>query len=192
MKKSDLVRVTGADVGMKKLVGKIGRVVRIEREKIFVLIDSVMQAFGTAMFFLRAENLEVIIGADGKLQGWLKLADWQDLSGPEKANILTNLVRNHREYDWYENFEHYIVQPDTISLLDVFIQLTIAHKRTHNHYGAKAIFEELRWHSMRKDSCAIFKVNNNYAADIARVVILLFPAETQDFFSIRKRALAVA
>lgn len=192
MKKSDLVRVTGADIGMKKLIGKIGRIARIESEKIYVVIDSVMQAFGTAMFFLRAENLEVIISSDGKLRGWLKLADWETLSGPEKAAILSTLVRANRQHDWYMDFEHYIVQPDTISLLDVFIKLTIEHKKTHTHYGAKAIFEELRWHSMRKDSCAMFKVNNNYAADIARVVILLFPGETQDFFSTRKRIVEAA
>ena len=51
-------------------------------------------------------------------------------------------------------------------------------------FGSKAILEILRWESFVSDADVTFKINNNYASDMARLVMDLKP-EMRGYFRIR-------
>ena len=51
------------------------------------------------------------------------------------------------------------------------------------HYGAKAIFEVIRYENVVEKKID-FKCNNNYAAYLARLFVIKFPAH-RDFFEFR-------
>lgn len=52
------------------------------------------------------------------------------------------------------------------------------------HYGAKAVFEVIRYHRL-VESVDGYKVNNNWTASYARKLSLLYP-QFRDFFELRK------
>jgi hypothetical protein len=59
-------------------------------------------------------------------------------------------------------------------------------RRGHRQYGIKALFEVLRFnHAMRTEG-DIFKLNNNYTALYARLLMDNEP-ELDDFFETRRR-----
>ena len=63
-----------------------------------------------------------------------------------------------------------------------------AHSGGHKHrFGAKAILEILRWESVKNDSEKTFKINNNRAPDLARLVMDCKP-EMKGYFQIRRSA----
>ena len=53
------------------------------------------------------------------------------------------------------------------------------------HYGAKAVFEVIRWERIIAYSESEFKVNNNYTKDYSRKFMRLYP-EHKEFFETRK------
>lgn len=53
------------------------------------------------------------------------------------------------------------------------------------HYGAKSIFEVIRWHRIVRANDKQFKINNNYTAYYARKFLQKYP-QYQDFFETRK------
>ncbi len=114
------------------------------------------------------------------------LKQWIDLRKQEKKMLVEQLVRLGRnEVSWIDGFESYIVKPESLALVDKFIAATIQYRATHNHYGAKAIIEHLRWHSFAKDADVQFKINNTYTTDITRLVKMMFPGELDSFFQSR-------
>jgi len=52
------------------------------------------------------------------------------------------------------------------------------------HYGAKAIFERVRWHFAVESKADDFKLNNNYPSCYARLLIAMDPTFS-DFFETR-------
>ena len=53
-------------------------------------------------------------------------------------------------------------------------------------YGAKAIFEIIRYHRFLENRGDKFKVNNNYTAGYARKFVEKYP-QYKDFFEMRRR-----
>jgi hypothetical protein len=45
------------------------------------------------------------------------------------------------------------------------------HARGHRHYSMKGLFEVLRWHRAMKTTDEDFKLNNNYTAYYARLIM---------------------
>lgn len=64
----------------------------------------------------------------------------------------------------------------------------MAHSGGHKHrFGAKAILEILRWESFLTDAEKTFKINNNRAPDLARLIMDCKP-ELRGYFQIRGSA----
>ena len=115
----------------------------------------------------------------------LTLRAWEYLFSGEREAVVHKLVSDYG--DFKEDFDTYIAQPANLSVLFEFIKCAERIRKTHTHYGSKAIFEELRWHHARASDASEFKINNNYTADLARVATRLIP-ELEEFFKLRKRA----
>lgn len=56
--------------------------------------------------------------------------------------------------------------------------------RGHKHYGIKAVFERVRWHTVIETTDVDFKLNNNYTAFYARKFHSDFP-DYEGFFETR-------
>ena len=70
------------------------------------------------------------------------------------------------------------------AIWEAFVNLTKKTKsRGFDNYGAKGIFELIRWHTgaMGNDG---FKINNNFAPDYARKMMVNYP-EFNGFFRVR-------
>lgn len=64
----------------------------------------------------------------------------------------------------------------------------MAHSGGHKHrFGAKALIEILRWESFVADADKTFKINNNCAPDLARLLMACKP-EMKGYFKIRGSA----
>jgi len=63
-------------------------------------------------------------------------------------------------------------------------------RRGKRHYGAKAVFEIIRYHRIVQHNDSEFKVNNNYTAYYARKFMQTFP-EWDGFFETRKAKVSV-
>lgn len=61
--------------------------------------------------------------------------------------------------------------------------------RGFQHYSARTIWEFLRHHTALQERDVIFKINNNYAPDCARLLMLAYP-EFYGFFERRVRTAA--
>jgi len=57
----------------------------------------------------------------------------------------------------------------------------------HQHYSARAILHQIRWHHQIERGDIHFKVNNNYSARLARWFMRKHP-HMDGFFEIRNRA----
>ncbi len=113
---------------------------------------------------------------------------WQYLSADEKAGAVKGALQS-RLNEYYAGFER--IQLKEPAFLDAFIVETRKRFNTHYHFGVKAIFEEMRYDSDKKDQCAQFKINNNYTASMSLLMIELFP-ELNGFFERRPRKLEAA
>jgi len=153
--------------------------------------DSLAALYGTSKFYIKQENLQLVTTGERLLGPMtIKLNDWGVLNEVERVSLVRNTLKNSKS-EFYEDFEGYIIKPQSMALLTAFIEKTAERKATHNHYGSKAIFEELRWHTELKDGCALFKVNNNYTASLSRLVEEMIP-ETYGFFFKRELKLVGA
>jgi len=109
------------------------------------------------------------------------------------ANISSNQIReilSDRDPELVERFIQY--NRSNKDILDLFIKnsLTMYHVGYKN-YSAKAIAEKIRWdkdlsRAFSKDPGAEFKLNNNYTACYARVVMAKVP-QLEGFFNLRKK-----
>lgn len=57
-------------------------------------------------------------------------------------------------------------------------------QRGHPRFSAKAVFERLRWHLLFETKGDVFKLNNNYTAYYARMLMQKEP-RFKDFFRVR-------
>lgn len=161
--------------------GKLATVSVIESKGIFHL--KIINTDGLKMHY--AHEVDHIRAFDDSSVYPLTLRAWECLFPREREDVVHKLVSDYG--DFKEDFDVYIAQPGNMKLLFKFIDCAERIRKTHTHYGSKAIFEELRWHHAKAvDSSCEFKINNNYTADLARVTVRLFP-ELEEFFKLRRR-----
>jgi len=88
------------------------------------------------------------------------------------------------DYDYSTSFISWLGKNPAI--WQMFTQKALyAFRGDHKQrFGAKAILEILRWESFVSDSDITFKINNNYASDMARLVMDCKP-EMRGYFRIR-------
>lgn len=60
-------------------------------------------------------------------------------------------------------------KPECATFISDFIRIAYEKRSTHKRYGAKAIFEELRYEHHRRDGGHEFAIDNNHTADAARL-----------------------
>ena len=71
------------------------------------------------------------------------------------------------------------------SVYEELRDLALKIKRTgRKHYGMKGLFEVLRWHRALETTDEDFKLNNNYTAFYARMLMKRLP-ELDGFFAVR-------
>ena len=78
--------------------------------------------------------------------------------------------------------------PLNMHVIEAFERYAIELKRNGNreYYSIKAILERLRWDSMLEDSALDYKLNNNHAACISRILMRLNP-ELDGVFQLRSQ-----
>jgi len=78
--------------------------------------------------------------------------------------------------------------PMNMHVIEAFERYAIELKRNGNreYYSIKAILERLRWDSMLEDSALDYKLNNNHAACISRILMRLNP-ELDGMFQLRSQ-----
>ena len=76
--------------------------------------------------------------------------------------------------------------PENMHVIEAFERYALELKRTGNreYYSTRAILERLRWDSLVEDSALEYKLNNNHAACIARILMRLNP-ELNGMFQLR-------
>ena len=172
------------------LRGFHGRIQLIEgdTETALVAVEPALVAkLNVSTYRLKLSSLDLIADGEKVTTGQLLISSWSHLNNAEKASaVKTAIQANFNEY--YENFEPYITQGAGPEFLDAFILEATFRRDTHDKYGSKAIFEELRFHTYLKDACHLFKVNNNFTGSMALLVTTLFP-EITGFFQIKKNHL---
>jgi hypothetical protein len=96
-----------------------------------------------------------------------------------------NAAIKYQEQTIQDKFEIY--HQDNPHVYELFKKYArMARDRGFNKFSAKAIFERLRWHYMIETSGDVFKLNNNYTAHYARM--LMDDDEAFDgFFETRER-----
>lgn len=66
----------------------------------------------------------------------------------------------------------------------LFEQFTFqAMEKGFKKYGAKSIFELIRWHTKTNKTTDEFKINNSYAPDYARLFMKKHPQHSDFFFT---------
>ena len=82
-----------------------------------------------------------------------------------------------------KTFEQYHAEnPEVYKDFEYYANATIL--KGFKHYGAKAIFELIRWHRGTR-ATGEFKINNNYTCDYARLFMKLNP-QYEGFFRTRQ------
>ena len=78
--------------------------------------------------------------------------------------------------------------PTNMHVIEAFERYAIQLRRSgkREYYSIKAILERLRWDSMLEDSALDYKLNNNHAACISRILMRLNP-ELDGMFQTRSQ-----
>lgn len=105
--------------------------------------------------------------------------DWTN-----KGWVKINTIIDGSDYDYSDEFRLWLSK--NCSIWQGFANKTMmAHAGGHKHrFGAKAILEILRWETFLNDADGVFKINNNYAPDLARLIMDCKP-ELKGYFRIR-------
>lgn len=118
----------------------------------------------------------------------MDLSNWNSLSTHTQRYLILEAFDNNRwRKDWCEDFERYLQNHANLDIVIEFIKVSADRYKTHRRYGAKAIQEEMRWLTYRRDNDQQFKVNNNYTSSVCRLAMLMFPDELIGFFKPRNR-----
>ena len=95
--------------------------------------------------------------------------------------VLDDIVPRYRKQfmEWW---------PTNMHVIEAFEKYAIQLKRSgkREYYSIKAILERLRWDSMLEDSALDYKLNNNHAACISRILMRLNP-ELDGMFQLRSQ-----
>ncbi len=95
--------------------------------------------------------------------------------------VLDDIVPRYRKQfmEWW---------PTNMHVIEAFEKYAIQLKRSgkREYYSIKAILERLRWDSMLEDSALDYKLNNNHAACISRILMRLNP-ELDGMFQTRSQ-----
>ena len=110
------------------------------------------------------------------------MSEWTTEGWKQILNIVS-----WSDYDYGDDFIAWLRKNPAI--WQGFVQKALyAYRGDHKHrFGAKAILEILRWESFVSDADKTFKINNNYAPDLARLVMDCKP-EMKGYFKIRGSA----
>jgi len=104
------------------------------------------------------------------------------------ASLLTNEpeILHEVKYRYRKQFIEWF--PLNMHVIEAFERYAIELKRNGNreYYSIKAILERLRWDSMLEDSALDYKLNNNHAACISRILMRLNP-ELDGMFQLRSQ-----
>jgi hypothetical protein len=104
------------------------------------------------------------------------------------ASLLTNEpeILDEVKYRYRKQFIEWF--PLNMHVIEAFERYAIELKRNGNreYYSIKAILERLRWDSMLEDSALDYKLNNNHAACISRILMRLNP-ELDGMFQLRSQ-----
>ena len=115
----------------------------------------------------------------------MPLTSWKALNKAEREAVIIEVLIDFG--DFCDGMREYIYQPENQALFSAFIAEAIERRKTHKRYASKAIFEHLRWDEHRiHDAGQLFKINNNYTPDLARLAMRIFP-ELEEFFNTRHR-----
>lgn len=117
----------------------------------------------------------------------LTVGMWFQLSDEDRRDAVLSTFQKYRSSSvWYNDFNRYIESDEFMPLFDAFMREVRRFRVSHEHFGAKAIWEIIRYESHAKDSDQLFKVNNNYTSSVANLTVLMFP-ELEEFFERRRR-----
>lgn len=72
---------------------------------------------------------------------------------------------------------------------DLFKRFALEAAGKRKRFSAQMIFERIRWYSQIETSGDVYKVNNNYRPDYARMFLVEYP-QYKDLFSLRERRVA--
>lgn len=97
---------------------------------------------------------------------------------------LKRVFKKHPNQKLVEKFIKYCRSNPEV--YEKFLMFSLAARRKMSKYGAKSIFEQIRWHYQVESNYPDFKVNNAYTSFYARLVIHVFPAMFEGFFELRK------
>ena len=121
----------------------------------------------------------------------LSVVEWWGLPDPEKVRLIEVIQARHSDEPWYSGFFHEIKTNPHV--LDCFVrhvnQRRLLGKARISH---KYAVEEMRAQGIQMRNKQPFNLNNNYTTDIARLVMLLFPADLGGVFRLRKRTIGEA
>jgi len=114
----------------------------------------------------------------------IRLAQWWLLEESEKNEIVNEIVKRDQKR-WYEGFS--LMLDTNPHLLDNYLKKAEEERLSGvTCVGSKYIVEEMRREGLKdKNKKALFNINNNYTADMARLAMILFPVELEGFFRIR-------
>lgn len=115
----------------------------------------------------------------------LSIVRWQGFE-PEVKNLVLSEHLELKQGLWFAGFEDMLLENP--HLLDTYIDKAEQEKLTGvEKVGSKYIVEEMRRDGLRdKRNKALFNINNNYTADLARLAMQMFPIELKGFFRVRE------
>jgi len=110
------------------------------------------------------------------------MTDQTEWSADQWARVIT--VMNKSDYEYLPEFEKWLHDNYVFWVAFVTKAREMSRFQKRPRFGAKAIIEIIRWDTMIQERDITFKVNNNHAPDLARLIMARFP-EFDGFFSIR-------
>ena len=72
-----------------------------------------------------------------------------------------------------------------VHVWEMFLHFSASARRVRDHFGARMIWERMRWYTMIETSDPDYKLNNDYTSYYARALVLRYPARYEGFFQIR-------
>ena len=86
---------------------------------------------------------------------------------------------------YMEGFDAWVANNQSIfeSIVD---QAYLVHARGHKHYAIATLWEVARHHAMLAEKNSEFKLNNNWCADVARLIMATHPM-LSGMFTLRSR-----
>ena len=121
---------------------------------------------------------------DRRPRRWAKPSERERCDAPGQALLWSRLAPTATEHD----FDTWLASDNGREVWRLFVQYACDAKAAgRQRYSAKAILERIRWHVSIETAGDAFKINNNWAPDLARKLARELPDEFADFFETRER-----